>query len=169
MHLFIYVYIFNLSSENIQIYFYTKNLMISYSGLSPVDSSVTHSHLLTPHEMEWGREQEWYKWDKYFLIGNIKVMYTSKKFLQEFIHLFPWAGCCSALLRKAELHHTLQWPGTANATTPSAFCFSFFPLLLLLIVILCDVGCPLGQLSQLCPFQASCTSPAFSPVEWCEK
>lgn len=53
--------------------------MISYSGLSPVDSSVTHSHLLTPHEMEWGREQEWYKWDKYFLIGNIKVMYTSKR------------------------------------------------------------------------------------------
>ena len=50
---------------------------------------------------------------------------------KEFIHCFPLAGRCSAIPRKAGLHHMSRFLGKTNTITPNAL-FSFFPQLLLL-------------------------------------
>jgi len=82
--------------------------------------------------------------DKDSLIGKQKECVQAKQNM-EFIHYFPSAGRCSAISRKAGLHHTdIYYSVTPNIVPP----FSFFLQLLLLRMTSHGMGYPFGQLGS---------------------
>ena len=79
-------------------------------GLTPAGSSAPHSHSFTPPQVRWERESEGQKqensWVKIKAVEQVKQkLCTQAKQNKEFFHHFWSASWCSAILRKAGLHH----------------------------------------------------------------
>jgi len=66
---------------------------------------------------------------------------------KEFIHHFPLASRCSAIPRKAGLHHAYPLLGKRNAITSDALP-SFFPLLSVLSMMSYGMEYPFGLLGS---------------------
>ena len=100
------------------------------------------------------------------------MLCAQAKQTKEFSQHFPLAGRCSAISRKAGLHHTEQLPRKTNAITLNVPPSFFFPQLYMLSMMSYGMGCPFGQLgwlSGLCPLPSSCVPPASSLAGRCEE
>lgn len=80
-----------------------------------------------------------------------------------------WAGRCSAIPRRARLHHMWRWHGKKNAITPIApLPFpSSSPSFLCWVWWVWNIPwVSWGHLSWLCPLPTSCAPPTYLLVAW---
>lgn len=68
---------------------------------------------------------------------------------KEFICCFPWTGRCSAIPRRAGLHHKSQLLRKTNSTIPNATSSSFFLLVSILGMKSHGLEYPFGQFGSL--------------------
>lgn len=77
------------------------------------------SHSLTPHHPN-GMEERMGGMKKMKMKNELKQkLHKQTKQNKEFIHHFPWTSRCSAIPRKARLHHMQQLLGKTKAITPN--------------------------------------------------
>jgi len=76
------------------------------------------------------------------------MLCAQAKQTKEFSQHFPLAGRCSAISRKAGLHHTEQLPRKTNAITLNVPPSFFFPQLYMLSMMSYGMEYPFGQLGS---------------------
>lgn len=117
--------------------------------LSPTQL-LTHSpHVWIGERIRRVKERKFMCWDKDSLIAKAKAIYASKV-KQGLNSLLPQAGWCSAIPRRARLHHTYQLLVKTNVIPPS-----FFPQLCMFSMMPYGMEYSFDQLGSTVPAVSS--------------